>query len=220
MRKKQIQNDSKIPVRLSFKYMALVASITIFLSSVIFASLFLYVKSVRKAVLKESSEKIISEIQKDGVKRLAFIDLPYFIVYAVFEKDTKKVLSTNDRLLPLLDIPTETLSEYFESNFYSDGELKIVLYNQEIIIDQKSVVIECAMDIENDSLSKMMRGFPKILLACVLPIFIISFFISFLISRKTIEFFKELESAFEREKSFTSNVSHELKTPLSMGTQT
>jgi signal transduction histidine kinase len=211
-----MKKSSRIAVRLSFKYMALVASVTFFLSAAVFAALFIYVKSVRTQNLKGSCETIAQVLQTGSPEQIDFAELPYFIVYAVFEKETKKILATNDALLPLLDIRTEKLTEYTDREIYSDGELKIALYSTQMLFRGRTIVIECAMDIENDSLSKMMRTFPKILIFCVIPVFLVSFFISFVISRKTISAFKKLESAFEKEKSFSANVSHELKTPLAV----
>ena len=48
------------------------------------------------------------------------------------------------------------------------------------------------------------------------PILIFSFALSFLISKSTIKAFKNLQENYDREKSFTANVSHELKTPISI----
>ncbi|MBP3771773.1 MAG: hypothetical protein J6I53_03650 [Treponema sp.] len=47
---------------------------------------------------------LISEtINSKGMDELAFLELPYYITYAVWEQESGMVISTNDSLLPLLE---------------------------------------------------------------------------------------------------------------------
>lgn len=208
--------NNSISLKLSLKYMGLVAIITILICSVFFGAHFLYIKSIRSDTLNDASEKIIDAIKNDQINQLEYMDLPYYIIFCVYDTDSHKIAATNDNLLPQLNTPEGKVTEFFEKNFYFDSDLKIAVLNKTIQHKDSNLTVECAMDIENDSLSKMVNGFPKVLLICLLPILALSFYISYLISRKTIKSFKKLESAFEKEKSFTANVSHELKTPVAI----
>lgn len=206
----------KVSMRISLKYMSFVAFITILVCSVFTGSLFFYVKKIRSDTLKESSKKVMETISKDGIEELNFLELPYFIDCTVFKKEDQEILFTTNSLIPLLDFKENKVFEYFEKGFYSDSDLKISVLNCEASYRNEKILIQCVIDIENDSTSKMIKGFPKVLLLCLFPILAVSFFISYLISKKTVQAFKKLESAFENEKAFSSNVSHELKTPLSI----
>lgn len=221
MKNKLKFETGSISVRLSLKYMTFVAFITVLVCTVFTGSLFLYVKKLRSDSLKESSRKVIETISQNGIDELYFTELPYFIDCTVFQKENGEILFATNSLIPVLDFKGEKFKEnkvfeYSEKGFYSDSELKISVLKSETVFRGENIVVQCAIDIENDSLSKMARGFPKILFSLIVPILAISFLISYLISKKTVQAFRKLESAFEKEKAFSSNVSHELKTPLSI----
>ncbi len=206
--------NKNVLTKLSLKYMTMLALITVFICTIFCCILFLYAKNIRKTSLIASINQITETINDYGTDELDFIQLPYFIDCTVYEKHTNKTLWTNNRAMPLLSVKPNKYTEYHEKNFYSDSDLKVSLLIGEANYEDKSVIVQCSMDIENDSLAKIVKGFPKVLMACFFPILAVSFLISYFISFKTIEQFKKLESAFEKEKAFSSNVSHELKTPL------
>lgn len=208
--------NNSISVKLSLKYMILVALVTVLICTVFTGSLFFYAKKIRSDSLKSASQKIVNTISKDGIEELDFIDFSYFIEASVFTKENKEILFTTNNLIPLFDFKSNKVSEYFEKDYYSDSDLRLSVLSRELTYKNQTIIVQCAIDIENDSLSKMIKGFPKILVLCFVPILALSFLISYLISKKTITAFKKLESAFENEKAFSSNVSHELKTPLSI----
>ena len=62
----------------------------------------------------------------------------------------------------------------------------------------------------------MLSAVPLLALIALIPVLLISFAISFLISRSTLSAFRRLQAEYDREKAFSSNVSHELKTPISI----
>ncbi len=83
-------------------------------------------------------------------------------------------------------------------------------------VSTSALTVECALDIANDSAAKMLSAMPLLALIALIPVLLISFAISFLISRSTLSAFRRLQADYDREKAFSSNVSHELKTPISI----
>ena len=83
-------------------------------------------------------------------------------------------------------------------------------------VSTSALTVECALDIANDSAAKMLSAVPLLALIALIPVLLISFAISFLISRSTLSAFRRLQAEYDREKAFSSNVSHELKTPISI----
>ena len=147
------------------------------------------------------------------------MELPYYITYAVWERESGTLLATNDSLLPHLESEGKSRT-YFEKDFFTDGDLNIRYRTARLdfgeALTDNSLIVECAIDIANDSAAKMSRALPRLILISLIPILILSFALSYLISRSTIKAFKKLQEDYDREKAFTSNVSHELKTPISI----
>ncbi|MBQ6781885.1 MAG: hypothetical protein IJP62_11775 [Treponema sp.] len=204
-----------ITVHLSFKFMILLAG-TIFLLALLFVSLLTYsVTQKQDADLQKSIVRITDTVLADGTDDLAFLDLAYYVTYAVYETESRTVLATNDSLLPLLDSDGKSRT-YFAKDFFTDSDLHIRYLTRTIEADGKHLTVECAIDIANDSAAQMLSAVPKLVLFALIPVLVLSFALSFLISRKTIAAFKTLRADYDREKAFTSNVSHELKTPIAI----
>lgn len=208
-----------VAIFLSFRFMLLLAASMILLS-VIFLSLLRFSVTRKQDVeLEESLNLICETIRLNGKDDLAFLDLPYYIIYTVWEKKSGAVLATNDSLLPHLESEGKSRT-YFEKDFFTDSDLNIRYRTARLdfgeALTDNSLIVECAIDIANDSAAKMSRALPRITLISLIPILILSFALSYLISRSTIKAFKKLQEDYDREKAFTSNVSHELKTPISI----
>ena len=204
---------------LSFRFMLLLAASMILLS-VIFLSLLRFSVTRKQDVeLEESLNLICETIRLNGKDDLAFLDLPYYITYTVWEKKSGAVLATNDSLLPHLESDGKSRT-YFEKDYFTDSDLNIRYRTARLDLTdglaEKSLIIECAIDIANDSAAKMSRALPRLTLISLIPILILSFALSYLISRSTIKAFRKLQEDYDREKAFTGNVSHELKTPISI----
>ena len=195
--------------------MLLIAAAMLSLSVLFVSFLRLSVTKQQDSDLEKSISLISDAFQTGGADELAFLELPYYIIYSVWETDTRKILATNDSLLPLLDSGGKSRT-YFKKDFFTDGDLNIRYRTERLNFGESSVVIECALDIANDSAAKMSRNLPMLAAFSLAPILILSFALSFLISRSTISAFKKLREDYDREKAFTSNVSHELKTPISI----
>ena len=202
-------------VFLSFRFMLLLALSMLSLSVLFVALLRLSVTRKQDADLEKSLALICETIEGRGTDELAFLELPYYITYAVWEREGRAVLSTNDSLLPLLESEGKSRT-HFEKGFFTDSDLNIRYRTRTIVSGEKMLVAECALDIANDSAAQMLSALPRLALVSLVPILVLSFALSFLISRSTIFAFKKLQADYDREKAFTSNVSHELKTPISI----
>lgn len=205
-----------ISLYLSFRYMSIIALITVSVCVFFSSLLFFYARQIQKKALVNSIEKISAAIETSGIEELDFLELPYFVSFKVFQTETKAVLAENDSFIPVLDVKEGKLTEYFEKDFYSDGNLRLAVLSEKKQYKGQEITVQCSIDTENDSLSKMIKGLSRIIPLSLVPILAVSFLISFFVSKKTIKEFKKIESAFENEKAFSSNVSHELKTPLSI----
>ncbi len=207
--------SSNIAFSLSLRYMLLLAFAMLSLSAIFLGFLQFSVVSRQNKSLKEGLSLLSSTLEKKGADDLAFLDLPYFITYVVYEIDSKKIIATNDSLLPLLTSEGRS-STYFEKDYFTDSDLNIRYQTGKITLKGKGCVVEVALDIVNDSAGWMLELLPSLALVSLLPVLLIAFGLSFLISRKTIFAFKKLQEDYDRERTFSSNVSHELKTPISI----
>ena len=209
------QKTNEVSFSLALKFMLLLAAAMLFLSVLFIGLLNLSVKNKQAEDLRESGAKICQTIANGNIDDLDFITIPYYITYTVYD-DSKNVLTTNDSLLPLLDSDGK-VKEYFEKDYFIDSNLNVRYLTQKVILENgRSVTVETAIDIENDSAAKMLSAVPRLVLFTLLPVLLMAFTISYLISKKTISAFKKLRQDYDRERTFTSNVSHELKTPISI----
>ena len=204
-----------ISFSLSLRFMLLIA-----FAMLSFALIFVLILDVSVARrqdedLRRSVELISESVLRAGTDELAFLDLAYYVTYTVYEPDSRQVLSTNDSLLPLLDSGGKSRT-HFEKDFFTDSDLNIRYLTETVELGGTNVIVECALDIANDSAAKMLSAVPRLVVLALLPILLVSFALSFLISRRTITAFKTLQADYDREKAFTANVSHELKTPIAV----
>ncbi|MBQ9207587.1 MAG: HAMP domain-containing histidine kinase [Treponema sp.] len=210
-----MKSRTSISLPLALRFMLLLAASMLALSVLFVALLRLSVTHKQDSDLAQGISLISESLASRGTDELAFLELPYYITYAVWERDGRVVLSTNDSLLPLLESNGKSRT-HFEKDFFTDSDLNIRYRTKTLELGGKSLVVECAIDIANDSAAQMLSALPRLALISLVPILILSFALSFLISRSTIRAFNKLRSDYDREKAFTSNVSHELKTPISI----
>ena len=209
------KKSNEVSFSLALKFMLLLAAAMLFLSVLFIGLLNLSVKNKQSKELRESAALICQTIFEGNIDDLDFITLPYYITYTVYD-ESKNVLSTNDSLLPLLD-SNGKVKEYFEKDYFIDSNLNVRFLTQKVSLDGgRALLVETAIDIENDSAAKMLSAVPRLVLFALLPVLLLAFAISYLISKNTISAFKKLRQDYDRERSFTSNVSHELKTPISI----
>jgi len=248
---KRIPLKNSISFRLSFRFMLIVASIVLLLS---FGFVFLLRYSAtnqQKRLLYGSTESLKRSYLGTDEFVPELMSIPYFLSFTIYDSETKTTLFTNDPFIPNLPVTNGKAKKYFKKDYYADGNMNI-LYNS-ILIENTCIVIQTAMDIDRDSAKQMINEIPKLALISFLPILLISFLLSLLITKKTIrpvekitdsaaemsstnletllpvsnkndeldylaktfnKLFENLKADFEQERNFTSNVSHELKTPV------
>ena len=242
--------------------MIVVALSVIAVTGVFLLSLGLSVRHSQSEILRKNVEDIYSSLE-NGKEYFP----PYGLSFLIYDTKTKQVYSTNDPFLPALPPTDGTVKKYFIPNYFSDGDLNIRYYSQafEKVFQNyffffgmqytRTFTIVTAIDLDSDFAIQIMRQIPKVLLIVLLPILLISFFLSVLISKRTLKpvvevtaaaqkitsskldarlplsgnddeideltktfnrLIEQLQKDFERERQFSSDVSHELKTPLAV----
>ncbi|MCR4822470.1 MAG: HAMP domain-containing histidine kinase [Treponema sp.] len=207
--------SKNISLSLALRFMLLLAFAMLSLTGIFILLLQLAIVNKQDSQLEESIELISQTVESEGIEEVDFLELPYFITYTIYQKEEKNILSTNDALLPLLESEGKSRT-YFQKDYFTDSDLNIRFLTRKILLNEKEVTVEVALDIANDSAAQMLTLLPRLALLSLLPLLFLSFALSFLISRKTISAVKKLQEDYNREKAFTSNVSHELKTPISI----
>ena len=242
--------------------MIVVALSVLAVTSVILLSLGLSVRHSQSEILRKNVDDIYSSLE-NGKEYFP----PYGLSFLIYDTKTKQVYSTNDPFLPALPPTDGSVKKYFIPNYFSDGDLNIRYYSQsfeKVFQDfffffgmqyTRSFTIVTAIDLDSDFAVQIMGQIPKVLLIVLLPILLISFFLSVLISKRTLKpvievtaaaqkitsskldsrlplsgnddeideltktfnrLIEQLQKDFERERQFSSDVSHELKTPLAV----
>lgn len=245
---------SSLSLRLSIRFMIFVAVIVLLLSAGFVSLLKLSINSKQKKEVLDATILLCDAMEKEENTLLETLGLPYYLTYCIYDEETQDVLYTNDPFIPFLDDTDGKVKKYFVKDFFSDGNLNILYASlQTYTSDSRSVVVEVAVDVDRDSSDQMIKAIPKLSLIVILPLLLISFLISLLITKRTMKPVKEITEAaekisstnletllpvskhedeldklagtfnklfeslkkdFDRERNFTSDVSHELKTPI------
>lgn len=250
-------------VRLSLRFMFLLTMAVILLSFVFLFFVRYLVSSNQTAELKQAEERVYSSVREllsydqktRRSSRIIMPEIPYYITYIAWDKESQNLLSTNDPFLPLLEPTNGKTVHYFEKDFFFDGDLDIQYYAQEHTLADRSIIVAVAMNMENNNVAMIFAKLPRALLWLSLPILILSFFVSLFITKNTIspvvkitkaaqtmttknldsllpltgrgdeidelsntfnELFMRIKADFDRERQFSSDVSHELNTPLTV----
>ncbi len=230
--------------------MTIVAVVVLLIASFFVLAFRIFIRNKQNQMIFENTELICEEIENNGESFLEPLSLDYFISYIIYKKDNLKTVETNDPLLPKLDFTQGKTKKYFQKDFYSDGDLNLLYCTYET---PGGYIIQTSIDIDNDASIEMVNQLPLIAAISFLPILLISFLLSLIISKRTLEpvkeitktaqgisstnletllpvsknndeldelagtfnqLFENLKKDFDREVNFTSDVSHELKTPV------
>ena len=238
---------------------------TIILSGVLILSVLSMITIVDLSVhrrqgieLEHNCKGIIDNLSlQNGMNTDALLAIPYYITYSVYNTKTDYVYFTNDPLLPRNLKTTDKAKLYYEKNYFSDGDLKIMYYSKQFRFPEtsESVTVISAIYLDADYATKLSDLFPYTFIPFVLLLIALSFFISYFNTKRTIEpvvnmsrhvrkissseldtvlpvssrndeldelartfnsLFIRIKKDFDRERQFSSDVSHELKTPLAV----
>lgn len=255
-------------VRLSLRFMFVLTSSVIILSLSILFFLRSLVRSNQEQGLVNAAHGIFSVITRmyengelniaenaDEQRPVIIPELPYFISYIVYGTDTEEILATNDPFLPLLKDTKGKSKRYFSKNFFFDGDLDVVYYAETFELYGRKIVVAVSENNEKNFLNMIFMKLPSAFLFMIIPILILSFFVSLFITKNTInpvvkitktartmttesldgqlplsgrgdeidelsqtfnELFMRIKADFDRERQFSSDVSHELNTPLTV----
>ena len=256
-------------VRLSLRFMFILTVSTILLSLSFLYCIRSLVKRNQTEKLMASENHIFEELTEkwqnsQGLTRdmleggdsfLLSSELPYYHTYIAYDSDTEEVLVTNDPFLPLLKETGGKALHYFEKDFFFDGDLDVLYYAKAHNLGNRNIVIAVSENIENDSFTKLFPQLPSALLLMALPVLLLSFLFSLLLTKNTIkpvtkitraaqtmttenldgqlpltgrgdeidelsstfnDLFLRIKADFDRERQFSSDVSHELNTPLTV----
>lgn len=225
-----------------------------------------YIYNSQSRELKDSAEELALAL-KTNAQPEQKEKIPYYITYAVYQKESQEILETNDPFLPLLEVTKGKTKKFVSKNYFIDGDLRILYFAMEEESDEYgSLVIQTALNLDTDSSSLLLRGIPVIVLLAFLPVLFVSFLTALLIAKRSLapvvkmteaakkisstnlgellpvkqkdssaenistgnldeldklavtfnDLFVRLKKDFDRERGFTSDVSHELKTPLAV----
>ena len=250
------KNRQSFSVRLSLRFMFLLT-----VAVIILAFLFLFfirslVNANQTEELKNAEEKVFLAMYFQKSRGyLSNAEIPYYITYIIYDSETHELLSTNDPFLPLLAVTDGKAVHYFEKDFFFDGDLDILYYAEPHVFDDHQIIVAVAIYMDNNNTAEMFANLPMALLFMSLPILLISFFVSLIITKNTInpvvritktaksmttekldtllpitgrgdeidelsgtfnDLFLRIKVDFDRERQFSSDVSHELNTPLTV----
>ncbi len=260
-------------VRLSLRFM-FILTVSVMLLSVFFL-LFVRslvqsgqteeLKSAESAVFSATSGSLLSSLRGNVQNTpVTVTDIPYYITYIAYYTETEELIATNDPFLPFLEDSNGKTLRYIEKDFFFDGDLDVLYYaatheldgfGEFSELDGTTITVAVAMNMDNNSSAMLFSKLPPAILFMVIPVLILSFLLSFLLTRNTIkpvvritkaaqtlttekldellpvtgrndeidelsstfnELFKRIKADFDRERQFSSDVSHELNTPLTV----
>ncbi len=255
--------------------MMVLASSVVVLSCFIIALIYFFVRTEQNRELQSSVERIEKLLKEERNIRRAHSDssnerrrnrprpvspmdfsrIPYYVTYVVTsaESDFGEVIFTNDSFLPILPETFSKAKTYVAKDFFIDGDLSVLYVSQKT--EDGQYMIQVSLDLERDISSHLMDKIPAAIACSSLPIILVSFLMSLLITKNTMapvirltkaankisasnlgtllprtnngdeidtlastfnSLFERLKNDFDREKNFTSDVSHELKTPVAV----
>ena len=260
--RKQVRHS--VALRLALRFSLLVTVAVILLSVSFIGVLNLNVQNQKSEELSDAAFLVQNglDVNENGEEIIDYekFQLPYYVSFTAYKigSETGDVITigTNDPYLPLLAATGEKARKHIEKDFFLDGDLNIYYLTRELETSlSETVIIETALNMEIDSSTRMMSELPKAMLLLLIPVLILSFFISLIITKRTIQpvkkmtatakelsttnldtllpvskhndeiddmavtfndLFKRIKIDFDRERQFTSDVSHELKTPVAV----
>ena len=235
-------------VQLSLRFMFILTMAVILLSLSFLYILRSFVQASQTAEMKKACKELYE-------KEFSMDAFPYYFSFIAYDIESEEILATNDPFLPLLKDTNGKAVHHFEKDFFYDGDLNVLYYGETYNFEGRAIVIAVSENIENDSFSRIFPQLPSSILLMSIPVLLISFLFSLLLTKRTIkpvvkitrtarsmtienldgqlplmgrgdeidelsvafnDLFLRIKADFDRERQFSSDVSHELNTPLTV----
>ena len=178
----------RLSLRFMFILMMAVISLSLvlllFTRSVVFASQTLELQKAEQAIYQSVQKNIFNDTPGKSLTTLK--EIPYYMTYLVYESENMELIATNDPFLPLLEDTNGSAKTLFIKDYFFDGDLNILYVAESHVIYGKTYIVSVALNLDNDSLVKTFIVLPKVIGVTIIPILIISFFVSLLITKRTI----------------------------------
>lgn len=184
-----MKNLKSFSIRLSLKFMLLITANAALISLSVVMLINFLIRAGQQEMVKNSCNAIYSEYSSrmeslSGEQTQDFAQtVPYFLTYQIYDSQTEEIIVTNDPFLPLLKTTGQSAKKLYEKDYFLDGDLNIIYYSERF--DEK-ITIAVALNIDNDFTYKIFANLPRAIAMIAIPLLIISFFISFFITRNTI----------------------------------
>lgn len=145
-------------------------------------------RTAKEKEIDESFTKIIFSIKSNSSIFVAERDLPYYIIYTVYDADTKSLIASNAPYIPILPETDGVAKEYEEKDFFTDGDLKLIYATERVQIAADNYIIQISNSIDRDEMANLFKFLnPRPLVIGIIPLLLISYLTSFLIAKRTLK---------------------------------